>query len=65
MENLMIWLGRITGIVGALFSAIAVVARLGGNHRLGGFETITLLQAGGIAMTFACLCFLAVISQRR
>jgi hypothetical protein len=65
MENLLIWLGRAAGSVGALIAIGAVLARAAGIRWFGGFETLTLLQAGGIAMTFACLCFLAVIVQRR
>lgn len=65
MERMLIWLGRIAGIIGVLSSVGAVLARLVGIHWLGGFETVTLLLSGGVAMTFACLCFLAVIVQRR
>lgn len=65
MENLLIWLGRGAGIVGTLVCVVAVLARLGGHYRLGGFEALTLLQAGMAGMVFACLCFLAIIVQRR
>lgn len=65
MENLLTQLGRSAGIIGTLVCVVAVLARLAGSHRLGSFETLTLLQGGMAVMIFACLCFLAVLVQRR
>lgn len=63
MNNLLHWLGRIAGIGGALLCAIAVAARLSGKHWVAGYESITLMQAGVAVMVFACLCFLACLSN--
>ncbi len=63
MNKLLPWLGRIAGFGGALLCAVAVVARLSGKHWVGGYESITLMQAGVAAMVFACLCFLAALSN--
>ncbi|MBK6402665.1 MAG: hypothetical protein IPJ52_02310 [Rhodocyclaceae bacterium] len=64
MDGLLTWLGRITGIAGALLCAIGGLARLSGSFWLGGFQAGTLLQAGSAMMTFACLCLLVLLSGR-
>lgn len=63
MKGLLLWLGRIAGVGGALVCALSVFARLKGDYFLGGFQVGTLLQAGTAAMTFACLCLLAGLAQ--
>jgi len=63
MYNLLLKLGQIAGIGGTLFCVVAVLARLSGMHWMGGFETLTLLQGGIAAMTFACLCLLSVLAK--
>jgi hypothetical protein len=63
MDILLIWLGRIGGIVGALLCAFAVVMRLAGNYWFGGFQVGTLLAGGAVAMIFGCLCFAAYLVQ--
>jgi len=39
--------------------------RLVGQYAFGGFQVGTLLLVGTAAMTFACLCFLAVLTERQ
>jgi len=63
--GLLLWLGRIAGVGGALVCAVAVVVRLVGQYAFGGFQVGTLLLVGTAAMTFACLCFLAVLTERQ
>jgi hypothetical protein len=63
MDKLLPWLGRIAGVGGALVCAVAVALRLSGKHWIAGYESITLMQAGVAAMVFACLCFLASLSN--
>lgn len=65
MENLLLNLARLAGGGGVLLCVVAVVTRLAGRHWVGGFEALTLLQAGMAGMIFACLCLLAVLVARK
>ena len=64
METLLIAIGRLAGLAGAVVCAVAGVARLTGAYWLGGFQLATLLQAGVAAMVLGCLCFLMVLLER-
>jgi hypothetical protein len=64
MNSLLLWLGRLGGIVGVLLGAYAVVVRLQGMYMAGGFQTGTLLLGSIGAMTFACLCYVASVAER-
>ncbi len=64
MQTTLTWLGRLAGIAGALMCLVGGLVRLSGSYWLGGFQTGTLLQAGSALMTFACLCFLALLAGR-
>lgn len=64
MEVLLVTLGRLAGIAGAVVCAVAGVARLTGAYRLGGFQVTTLLEVGVALMVLGCLCFLAVLLER-
>lgn len=56
-------LGQLSGILGALLCLVSVVFRLKGVYWLGDFQLGTLLQAGIAAMVFGCFCLLFVLSQ--
>lgn len=64
METLLIAIGRLAGLAGAVVCAVAVVARLTGAYWLGGFQLTTLLQAGVAAMVLGCLCLLMALLER-
>lgn len=64
MENLLLWIGRISGITGVAISAWAAFSRLTGVYLVGGFQIGTLLMAGMTAMLVACVCFLMVLTDR-
>ena len=64
MDNLLLWLGRLAGIVGVVLGAFAVVIRLQGMYAAGGFQTGTLLLGSIASMTLGCLCYVAVIAER-
>lgn len=64
MDGVLTWLGRIAGIGGALVCLVGGFVRLSGSYWLGGFQAGTLLQGGMAMMTFACLCFLVLLSGR-
>lgn len=62
--NILLMLGRITGVVGVLLCIAGVALRLAGTYWIAGFQVGTLLQAGTTAMVLGCLCFLAVLTHR-
>lgn len=64
MQTTLTWLGRLAGIAGALMCLVGGGVRLSGSYWLGGFQAGSLLQAGSALMTFACLCFLALLAGR-
>jgi hypothetical protein len=64
MESLLLWMGRIAGIVGLAISALAAYQRLTGAYFAGGFQVGTLLLAGITGMLVACLCLLLVLTER-
>lgn len=64
MMNALLWLGRISGLLGTLLCLVSVVFRLLGNYWLGGFQVGTLLQAGVAGLAFASFCLLLYLTQR-
>jgi hypothetical protein len=64
METLLISTGRLAGLVGVVLCVIAGGVRLSGAYWLGGFQVITLLQAGIASMVLGCLCLLMVLLER-
>jgi len=64
MDNLLLLVGRLAGIGGALLCAVAVAFRVSGRFLLGAFQLGTLLQAGIAAMILGCFCLLAVLTER-
>ena len=64
MNNLLLWLGRLAGVVGALVCVAAIAVRVGGQYWMGGYQVGTLLLAGSAAMVGGCLCFLWVLTGR-
>ena len=64
MNSLLLSIGWLAGIAGALVCAVAVVARLSGRYVLGAFQLGTLLIAGIALMTAACLSLLLFLVRR-
>jgi hypothetical protein len=64
MHRALLWVGRISGLVGVLFVTVAVAVRLTGSYWLGTFQLGTILLAGVAAMVLGCLCLLAVLVER-
>lgn len=54
----MLLAGRGAGLLGLVICAVAVIGRLAGNHWIGGFQLITLLDAGVAIMVAACFLIL-------
>ena len=64
MEKLLLWIGRLGGIVGVILCAVALVARLRGVYNVAGFQVGTFLLAGVAAVLVGCLGYLAAIAER-
>ena len=64
MQALLIWIGRVAGIIGIAVIGVAIAARLGGAYWLGGFQVGTLLQGGMAATLLACLGYVAALAER-
>ena len=64
MEILLLWIGRLAGLTGALLTVAAFGARAAGNYFPGGFQVGTLLQAGIAVMVLGCLAYLASLTER-
>ena len=64
METVLLWIGRLAGLLGVALALIAVGARLAGAFWIAGFQAGTLLQAGIAAMVLACLAHLVVLASR-
>ena len=58
MNEALLWLGRVFGIIGALVCASAFAVRFAGNYLFGGFEIGTLFLGGTATMVAGCLCLL-------
>ena len=64
MGNLLLWIGRLAGLVGIVLCAAAFGARVTQTWTLGGFPVGTLFQAGIAAMVLACLAYSASVAER-
>jgi hypothetical protein len=64
MNDMLLWIGRIAGVVGALLCVAAIAIRIAGQYWIAGFQVGTLLLAGTAAMIGACVCFLWVLTAR-
>ncbi len=63
--QILLWIGRLSGAVGVLLTAVSVGARLAGKYELGSFQSLTLLDAGTAGMVMACLAYIAVLAERQ
>lgn len=64
MDDFLLWIGRLAGIVGVLIAVVAGATRSTGAYALGSFQAGTLLLVGIAAMIAGCLCFLTVLTNR-
>ena len=64
MEKLL-WLARISGLVGVGLCVVAVIGRLAGAFVLGSFQTGTVLIVGMAATLIACLGYLVFLVEGR
>jgi hypothetical protein len=64
MDNLLVMLGRIAGIAGAVICLVAGFARLLGHFYIGGFSVASLLQGGMGGLLIGCFALLLASHQR-
>jgi hypothetical protein len=65
MHMLLIWVGRLAGMHGAVMGGAAVLARRMGHWHIGSnLQVGTLLQAGIAAMVLGALAYAAAIAER-
>ena len=65
MDEVLLWLGRLLGMIGALVCVAALVNRFSGEYLLGGFQVGTVFLGGTAAMVAGCLCLLLRLDWRR
>jgi hypothetical protein len=63
MSQLLIWIGRLAGLVGAGAAGCAVVVRASGAYHLGSMQLGTLLNAGVAAMVLGALAYAAAMAE--
>jgi len=63
MSQLLIWIGRLAGLVGVGATGCAVVVRASGAYYLGSMQLGTLLNAGVAAMVLGALAYVAAMAE--
>ncbi len=64
MGTVLVWVGRLGGIAGALLCGMSVLLRVRNVYNLAGFQVGTLLLAGIAMMLVGCLGYLAAMVER-
>ena len=64
MDNLLVILGRLAGIAGAVICLVAGFARILGNFYIAGFSVASLLQAGMGGLLIGCFILLLALHGR-
>jgi hypothetical protein len=64
MNGMLMWIGRLVGLLGVGLSVVAIAARLVGSYQLGNFQALTVLEAGTAAMVMGCLAYIASLAER-
>lgn len=64
MNDLLVLLGRATGIAGLLLCVVAVAVRLADRYYLGVFQLGTVLQAGVAAIVVGCFFLLLALTAQ-
>jgi hypothetical protein len=64
VSNLLIWVGRLAGILGVLLGTTAVTSRAMGLWRIGDLQVGTLLLASVAAMALGALAYAAAVAER-
>lgn len=64
MNTLLIWIGRLAGLVGLAAVVCAVVLRATGSWHVGGLQIGTLLNGGIAALVLGAWAYAASIAER-
>ena len=64
MNNLLLWVGRLAGVIGVVVCVLALLVRITGSYTLAGFGIGTLFLGGTAAMVAGCLCLLLRMDER-
>lgn len=65
MDWLLLWIGRVAGLIGLVVAAVALIARLTGAYWVAGFQAGTIFLAGIAGLTLGCFCMLTVLTRPR
>ena len=65
MDRMMLLAGQTLGVLGLTMCAVAVIARIGGNYWIRGFELGSLLQVGIAGIAAGCFLLLWALTLRR
>ena len=65
MNDILLWTGRLAGVIGVVVCALALFVRISGAYKLAGFEVGTLFLGGTAAMVAGCFCLLLRMDERR
>ena len=65
MSDLLLWAGRLAGVLGVVVCAAAFVARATNVWHVGSFQVGAVLQAGMAFMLLGALSYVAYIAERR
>lgn len=63
MQGVLLWIGRLAGILGVVLVVAAVLIRVSGRFFVGGFQLGTVLQAGMAMLLVAGLAYLIVLVE--
>jgi len=63
MDKFLLPVGRLAGLLGLLLCLVSGLLRLSGQHWIGGFETLTLLQGGIAGMVLGCFFLLLALTK--
>ncbi|HKU86301.1 MAG TPA: hypothetical protein VJV77_08170 [Casimicrobiaceae bacterium] len=64
MNDILLWAGRLAGVIGIVTCALALFVRVSGSYTMAGFEVGTLFLGGTAAMVTGCFCLLLRMDDR-
>ena len=64
MNGLLLWLGRLLGVLGAVVCVAGLAVRVTGQYTFGGIGVGTLFLGGTAVMVAGCLCLLLRMDSR-
>jgi hypothetical protein len=62
--NLLMWVGRLSGLLGVLLGSAAVAARATGLWRIGDVQVGTVLLGSVAALALGALAYAAAVAER-